>query len=87
MPSQKVHLEEIVNKTSPSEKSRLRDFPHFGHFSTVYAKTISFFENIIVELQLCFQHRLPQQIDLQQYFLESFHTLVSVHCQPDQQFL
>ena len=50
MPSQKEHFDEDINKTSPSEKSRLLSLLHLGHFSTVYAKIISSLEKIIVEL-------------------------------------
>ena len=46
---------------------------HFGHFSIVYSKTISFLENIIVELQMYFQHQLSPQSYLQQYFLKLNH--------------
>jgi len=86
VPSQKVHFEEELNKTSPSQKSRLFNFSHFGHFSMVYAKIISSLEKIIVELQQYFQHRLLQQIALQEYFQGSSHAPVSGHYQPDQQF-
>ena len=55
MPSQKEQSEEGINKTSPSEKSRLLSLLHLVHFSTVYAKIISSFEKIIVELLQYFQ--------------------------------
>ena len=54
IPSQKEHFDGI-NKTSPSEKSRLLSLLHLGHFSTVYAKIISSLEKIIVELLQYFQ--------------------------------
>ena len=57
MPSQKEQLEEGINKTSPSEKSRLLILLHLGHFSTVYANIVSSFEKIIVESPQYFQRQ------------------------------